>query len=82
MASLHWVPFHTSALAIGKLANAAVQEAVKELSAGKWWTEPTSFLVFQSDRTIDTIASHFRAALDPDQEPILTVAGRAKPTTR
>ena len=68
MTKLYWVTFRIADHGNWKARYEAVQEAVKELTGGKWWTEPTSFLVFKSDHSIDTIASHIRAALDPDRD--------------
>lgn len=33
-------------------------------SASSWWVEPSSFLVFSSSETIDTIASRVKKAID------------------
>lgn len=68
MAKLYWVTFRIADVGNWKARYGAVQQAVKELTLGSWWTDPTSFIVFQSDQTIDTIAAHIRAALDPDQD--------------
>lgn len=40
----------------------AVYEAISQI-ASKWWIEPTSFLVFQSASSADSIAAKVKAAI-------------------
>ena len=39
-------------------------EAVRKIST-KWWVEPTSFLLFSSERDIDGVAAVVKTAINP-----------------
>lgn len=41
-----------------------VMNTLKGLSDGKWWVEPSAFVVFRSDLNIDAVASEISAAMD------------------
>lgn len=43
----------------------ALMDAVQQLSQ-KWWVEPSSFLVFSSSESIDSVAAAVKAAVDPN----------------
>ena len=46
----------------------ALMQAIKGTTKGRWWTDPTSFFLFESDLSIDGLASHLKAAIDLDRD--------------
>ena len=46
-------------------------EAIRQASNGKWWKEPTSFVLFSSDLSIDAIAEQIRDAISPIHDIVL-----------
>jgi len=40
-------------------------------AARKWWTEPSSFLVFECEFDIDTLADRFKRSINPTTDILL-----------
>lgn len=40
-------------------------------STPKWWREPTSFILFESERDIDSLARSIKAQIDPKVDLVL-----------
>lgn len=43
-------------------------QGIKGTTKGRWWTDPTSFVLFESDLSIDGLAPHLKAAIDLDRD--------------
>lgn len=71
MANLYWVTFRIAEVGNDDARRAAMLDAVKETTAGKWWTEPTSFVLFESSLSIDQLATVLKGAIDLDRDIVL-----------
>lgn len=40
-------------------------EAIRQITNSSWWVEPTSFLLFASDKDIDGVAAIAKASFNP-----------------
>jgi hypothetical protein len=66
MAELFWVTFRIEENAGREARYRALQEAVSDCANGKWWDEPTSFILFQSGLKIGQIAERLEEVIDTD----------------
>lgn len=57
MTKLYFVAFRLKQDSTREARYAALEGALADASGGKWWKDPTSFIVFQSTLTIDQIAT-------------------------
>jgi hypothetical protein len=65
---LFWVTFR-----IGETGNAlarrtALEDAISDCAKGRWWREPTSFILFRSDLGIDRVSTRLKRALDLNKD--------------
>ncbi len=66
----YWIAFRITDDATYSYRYDALMEAIRT-NATKWWTDPTSFIVFSSERSIDDIAAVVEEAIDPSSDVAL-----------
>lgn len=71
MAKLYWVTFRLKDNRTRDDRYDALMAAMRDCAGSKWWVEPTSFAVFQSDLGIDDLAAHLGAAIDEGVDVLL-----------
>lgn len=49
----------------------ALYDVIRNLAHTKWWVEPTSFILFESELRIDDIASSVREVVAPEYDIVL-----------
>jgi hypothetical protein len=68
--AVYWLTFRLEMNATYSNRHQALMDAVERISTG-WWTEPTSFLVFESDQSIDGVAGTAKSAINPAIDLVL-----------
>ena len=64
MSNTYWLTFRIHDIGNYQERRDDLYKALDKLSS-MWWIEPTSFVVFKSDSSADTIASKVKEAIDP-----------------
>lgn len=60
----YWVTFRLERTSTYGIRHEALTQAVAGLGP-RWWTEPTSFILFESVASIDEVAEVVKDAIDP-----------------
>jgi hypothetical protein len=68
---LYWVTFRIEEIGNAEARRKALYDAVSECANGQWWKEPTSFVLFESDLTIGSIAARLKRAIDLKNDVVL-----------
>jgi hypothetical protein len=71
MAETYWLTFRLADDATYSTRLDKLTKAVQDVTAGTWWVEPTSFLLFQSASDIDAVAAIVKAAINPAKDIVL-----------
>jgi hypothetical protein len=71
MTDVYWLTFRIAHQGNYQERYEDLQEAVRLLTNRVWWVEPTSFIAFASDESIDEIADTITWAIDVDRDVIL-----------
>lgn len=72
MAKNYWITFRIEENGSAASRRDALYEAVQSLTPdGKWWVEPTSFILFSSEEEIGSVADTVRAVIDESQDIVL-----------
>jgi hypothetical protein len=66
----YWLTFRIHDNAGSEARRDALYDTISKLTP-EWWIEPTSFIVFESDSGIDTIAARAKSAIDPRVDLVL-----------
>ena len=62
--SVYWISFRINDDASYRQRYQNLMDAIQAIST-KWWLEPTSFVLFESDRDIDGVAAMTKTAINP-----------------
>lgn len=64
----YWFSFHIENDSTYQQRYDRLIESIRDKLNGKWWLETTSFIIFQSNSNIDTIALAVKAAFNPNKD--------------
>ena len=73
MAKLYWVTFRLKEDTSRDERYDGLMAAIRESCAGKWWVEPTSFVVFRSELSIAALTA--RLSIEINEKRDLLVIG-------
>lgn len=68
MANVYWLTFRIEQVGNHTTRYDRLMNAVSDLTGGSWWVEPTSFVLFRSESSIDQVAAAISAELDTDRD--------------
>jgi len=71
MAETFWLSFELKSDATYSDRYGTLIEALKKHVSGKWWFETTSFYVFSSGSSADTIAAAIKSAIEPKTDRVI-----------
>lgn len=67
----YWVTFRIQQTGDHAARYQELIDVLNEVSGDTWWIEPTSFVMFRSGDTIDTISAWLKASINPSKDIIL-----------
>ena len=70
----YWITFRLKQDATYEERYNRLYEAVRQLADGNHWVEPTSFIAFESDKSVTTLAREFAAVISLSKDVILLSA--------
>jgi hypothetical protein len=68
--STYWLTFRIHEDSTYEKRRDALYDAISKLTP-EWWVEPTSFVAFESQSDIDTIAARAKSAIHPNTDLVL-----------
>jgi hypothetical protein len=71
--AIYWLTFRVAENLGGNARRLALYEAVRQLVVrdSRWWKDPTSFILFQSEYSIDDIAENVKETIDVHEDIVL-----------
>jgi hypothetical protein len=69
--AVYWVTFRIADQGNSAARYELIRAALGDLAGGKWWVEPTSFVMFECEQPINTVAGHISAAINNETDVAL-----------